>query len=128
MFTLYSEKIGRMHCEEFIISHDSSHTKVETIGQKEILFSNQIISRIEWDHIRKSEVYPYLDKDNSCQGSKIKLVMGPHDEGAYINLIDGLDSNIYFYKSDIVLCGNMKMILKEDDPSMYITVTATILR
>lgn len=73
-------------------------------------------------------MYPYLDKDNSCQGSRIKLVMGPNDEGAYINLIDGTDSNIYFYKSDIVLCGNMKMILKEDDQSMYVTVTATILR
>lgn len=54
--------------------------------------------------------------------------MGLNDEGAYINLIDGEDSNIYFYKSDIVLSGNMKMILKDDDQSMYITVTATILR
>ena len=128
VFTLYSEKIGRMHCEEFIISHDSQHTKVETIGQKEILFSNKIISLIEWDQIRRSEVYPYLDNLNSCKGSKIKLIMGPNDEGAYINLVDGEDTNMYFYKSDVVLCGNMKMILKEDDHDMYITATATILR
>ena len=102
--------------------------EVETIGQKEILFSNKIISLIEWDQIRRSEVYPYLDNLNSCKGSKIKLIMGPNDEGAYINLVDGEDTNMYFYKSDVVLCGNMKMILKEDDHDMYITATATILR
>lgn len=128
VFTLYSEKVGWLHCEEFIISHDSTQTKVETVGLKEILFSNRIISRIEWDIIRRSEVFPYLDKMNSCKGCKLKLVLGPNDEGAWINMVDGEDTNIYFYKSDIVLCGNTKMILREDDRSMYVTVTATILR
>lgn len=52
VFTLYSEKIGRLQCEEFIISHDNHQTKVETFGLKDILFSNKIISKIEWDIIR----------------------------------------------------------------------------
>jgi hypothetical protein len=43
-------------------------------------------------------------------------------------MIDGEDTNIYIYKSEIVLCGSTKMILREDDPSMFVTVTSTILR
>lgn len=128
VFALYSEKIGRLHCEEFIISHDSQLTKVETVGLKEILFSNRIISKIEWDVIRQSEVFPYLDKDSSCKGSKLKLVLGPNDDGAWVNMIDGEDTNIYFYKSEIVLSGNTKMILKENDPLMYVTITSSMLR
>lgn len=128
MFILFSEKIGRLHCEEFIISHDNNSTTVETFGLKEILFSNKIISKIEWDVIRRSEVFPYLDKVNSCKGCKLRLQLGPNDDGAWINMVDGEETNIYFYKSDIVLCGNTKMILREDDESMYVTITASILR
>ena len=55
-------------------------------------------------------------------------MMGPRNEGAFINLVDQEESNIYFYKSNIVLCGNMIMILKKEDPEMFVTVTATVLR
>jgi len=92
------------------------------------LFSNKIISNIEWDFIRLSEAYPYMNKDNVCKGCRIKLMMGPKNAGAFINLIDQEESNIYFYKSNIVLCGNMIMILKKEDPEMFVTVTATVLR
>lgn len=54
--------------------------------------------------------------------------MGPTDEGVFVNLIDQDETNIYSYRSKIVLCGNMKMILDKKDPEMFLTVTATVLR
>ena len=54
--------------------------------------------------------------------------MGPTDEGVFFNLIDQDETNIYSYRSKIVLCGNMKMILDKKDPEMFLTVTATVLR
>lgn len=73
-------------------------------------------------------MFPYLDSQNSCKGCKIRLLLGSDNDGSWINLIDGEDTNLYFYKSDIVLCGNTKMILREEDPSMYVTITSCILR
>jgi len=48
-------------------------------------------------------------------------------DGVFINLIDQEESNIYYYKSHIVMCGNMRMQLT-DDPDKFITITASCLR
>ena len=39
IFTLYTEKLGRYSCQEYIISHSVNGTENITIGQKQLLFS-----------------------------------------------------------------------------------------
>lgn len=43
IFTLYSEKVGRIQGEEFLVQKDEHGARAHTIGQKQILLSNKII-------------------------------------------------------------------------------------
>jgi hypothetical protein len=48
IFTLYSEKVGRIQGEEFLVEKDEHGARAHTIGQKQILLSNNIIQQCEW--------------------------------------------------------------------------------
>lgn len=73
VFTLYRERIGRMFGEEFLMNHDEKKTQIQTIGQKHLLFSRDVMKNFQWENIRRSEAHPYLDENNSTKGCVIHL-------------------------------------------------------
>lgn len=127
LLTLYSEKVGRIQLEEFLISHDSKTANIQTIGQKQLLFSKNIIENCDWDYVRQSIVVPYNDGEsyNSVKGCKLLFITGP-SEGSWINLCDQNISNIYFYESQVVFTGLKKYVLNR--PDHYIVAVSTLLR
>ena len=61
-FFLFSEKIGRLQGEEFLITHSKQGMITQTIGHKEIIMSKTIIEKCEWACLKNSFCESYMNK------------------------------------------------------------------
>lgn len=73
VFVLYTEKIGRIQAEEFLISHKKTGVVTQVIGQKQLLFSKKIIQECDWTNIRKSQALPFYDNMGQIKGCQMIL-------------------------------------------------------
>lgn len=62
VFYLYTEKLGRIHSEEFLVTQSSRGYRAQTIGQKQIVFSRAIIESCEWSCLKNTEAISFFDK------------------------------------------------------------------
>ena len=71
-FFLFSEKIGRLQGEEFLVTHSKKGMITQTIGYKEIILIKKIIEHCEWGCLKNSYAVSYLEeKTEIIKGTKL---------------------------------------------------------
>ena len=83
--TLYTEKLGRIHCQEFLITHDNAGADQQMVGQKQILFSKKLIQDVDWQFLQKTQSVPFYDAEGRVKGCQLVLQKG-YDEFSHVNL------------------------------------------
>lgn len=111
VFTIYSEKIGIFHGEEFLVERDMQGVRAHTIGQKCILFSKQIVFESDWSNIKNSYTISHRtghNNDNEISGCDLIINIKKNEDSYVIPLIDSQDdseSSQFNFRSEVVLSG-----------------------
>ena len=73
LFTFFSEKLGRIQVQDFLVHGKDKDINIQLIGQKQILLSNQFIQTCDFELLmNESQAIPFYD-ENIVKGCQLIL-------------------------------------------------------
>lgn len=71
LFTLLSEKVGIIMCDEFLITHDYNGSILQLIGKKQIILSKKSQQTYDWSLLKNFKTIPFKDACQSIKGCQL---------------------------------------------------------